>query len=767
MPEHNPRPTVYNDSIRKQAQELLHAMTLEEKIAQTIAIDPGTLVLTDEEKQFMLEHNEVPRESLKQMLRFGIGSLQLPGKNLNPYESAVYRNTLQKYIKEHTRLGIPALSQEECLNGQLAQGATMFPRPIGLAGSFDTDLVRRVFSAIGRETRSRGGHQAFTPVLDLGRDPRWGRIEETYGEDTYLVSEIGAAAVEGLQGGASGVAPDHIVSSPKHFAGYGQADGGRNFAPTQITPRVLADQILPPFRKAVTEKHALGIMPSHAEIDGVPCHGNAQLLTGLLREQWGFEGIVVSDYNDSERLHTLHGVCPTVTDAAATAIRAGVDMDLPAGSAFRHLKEAISGDPSLEQDLDRAVSRILCLKLSLGLFENPFADPDSAAALVNCPAHRALALEAAENSIILLKNRQNLLPLSAQKLRSIAVLGPTAHPVEFSYYSERPNRGVSILDGIREKVGARCEIRYEMGCHITKAAEAMETELDAVVHNPGLYSEEEERGTILRAAELARESDLAVVCLGGSPSSSREAVTLAPHYGDNASLDLVGQQNRLLTEVVNTGTPVVVVLINGKPLSCGNVYDNADAVLEGWYLGQETGRAVANVLFGDKNPCAKLPVTIARNSGHLPCYYSQKPTGFLKGYLFEENSPYFWFGFGLSYTEFLYGDAAINCAELRRGKSVRASVSVTNTGLRDGDEIVQMYISDPAASVTRPERELKGFRKIHLRPGETKTVEFTIDEELLAFTGADGRRRAEAGEFIVRLGSSSRTENAVRFTLTD
>lgn len=747
-------------------EKLIQSMTLDEKIAQTISISPVELTLSDEEKEFVLEKGELPRQSLKDLLWFGIGSLQLPGKNLNPYESAVYRNVLQKHLKERTRLGIPAISQEECLNGHLSKGSTMFPRPIGMAGSFDIDLTKRVYSAIAEETRSRGGHQAFTPVLDMGRDPRWGRIEETFGEDTFLVSEIGAAAVEGLQGSSEGVAEHHIVASPKHFVGYAQVDGGRNFAPTQITTNVLHNQILPPFRKAVTEKHALGIMPSHSEIDGTPCHGNHYLLTELLRDQWGFEGIVVSDYNDVERLSILHHIAPTRVEAASIGLRAGVDMDLPAGSSFTQLKEAIRQEPDLESYLDQAVRRILQLKARLGLFETPFADPQFAASLVNCKRHKDLALEAAENCIILLKNTDRLLPLNLANLQNIAVIGPTAHPVEFSYYSERPNVGTSILDGILEKADGHCTVRYAQGCHITKNADTSETELEAAIRNPQLYTFDEEKPLIDEAAELARSSDVAIVCLGGSPNSSREAVTLDPHYGDNASLDLVGQQNALLTAILETETPTIVVLINGKPLSCGLVYEKADAVLEGWYLGQETGHAIANVLFGQKNPCAKLPVTIARSSGHLPSYYSQKRTGFLKGYLFEENEPYFWFGYGLSYTEYQYNNIRIDKQHISEHDTATVSVDVTNTGDRAGDEIVQMYITDCVSSVTRPERELKGFKKVHLNPGETQTVSFAIDSSLLSFINAKGVSCVEPGEFLIMIGPDCRTVLSASLFLT-
>lgn len=753
-------------SPEERAEALLSRMTLHEKIMQTCSLGPNTFVLTEEECSRMLKQGDLPEAQTKLLMQ-GIGALQLPGKDLEPKYGAIYRNLIQKWLRENTRLGIPALIQEECLNGQLAKGATMFPRPIALASSFDQELVRQVYDTIGQEVRSRGGHQAFTPVLDVGRDPRWGRFEETFGEDTCLATQMGMAVVEGLQGGREGVTAGHIISSPKHFAGYAQVAGGRNFAPSVITERMLRDEILPPFEAAVRQVHAGGIMPSHSEIDGVPCHGNPHLLREILREEWGFEGITVSDYNDVLRLDILHHVAQDKVDAAAMGLRAGVDMDLPEGSAYQYLEQAIERDPSLEEQLNEAVLRILRTKFAMGLFDDPYVDVDALPACVHTPAADVLAQIAAERSIVLLKNNDRLLPLEMDKLKTIAVIGPTADPVEFSYYSARPNRGTSILEGIREKVQGHCNVLYEMGCHITKDGTVIETELDLDLSNPVLYAPEEEEDAMQRAVAAAAQADVAVVCLGGSPNSSREAVTLEKHYGDNASLDLVGQQNELLRRILATGTPVVVVLINGKPFSCGYVYDHAPAVLEGWYLGQQTGRAVANVLFGEVNPGARLPVTIPRNSGFLPAYYSQKPTAFLKGYLFEKNEPYFWFGYGLSYTSFAYENLRLDTPCISRGEHIHVCVDVRNTGDREGEEVVQLYVSDPQASVVRPERELKRFRRIRLRPGECRTVEFCLSESDLCFTGKDGRRVAEPGLFVVHVGTNCRDTKEISFRLVE
>ncbi len=750
---------VYKDStkpIEERVQDLLARMTLQEKIAQTLTVDVVSLTIPEDNLDEVLELGEITNSVVVEKMKNGIGSFQLPGKNMPPKESGIYRNMLQRHLMENTRLSIPALSQEECLNGHLARGATMFPRPIGMASSFDTELVEEVYSAVGRECRARGAHQAFTPVLDMGRDPRWGRFEETFGEDTHLVSQMGLAVVKGLQGGSKGVKSDHIIASPKHFVGYAQSAGGRNFAPATISTRELYDQILPPFEVAIKEGNAMGIMPSHTDVDGIPCHGNRWLLTDLLRGEWGFEGIVVSDYGDIERLNILHHVARDNTEAAAMGLHAGMDMDLPLGAAFSHLEEAIEKEPELLKDLDNAVKRVLGLKFKLGLFENPYVDVEAIEKTVHSKEHISIARKAAQKVPILLKNEGNILPLNKTELSSIAVIGPTADPVEFSYYSERPNVGVSILAGINAKVGSDIEVLYERGCYITKELAAMETEMEIDVRNPELYSLDEEEESISRAVEAAKKANIAVVCLGGSPSTSREAVTLAPHYGDNAHLDLVGNQNELLKRILATGTPVVVVLINGKPLSCNYVYENANAVLEGWYLGVETGTGIADILFGDVNPSGKLPVTILRSAGHVPGYYSQKATAFLKDYIFEEEGPLFWFGYGLSYTNYEYRNLRFSRREMTSNENIIVSVEIENVGTCDGEEVVQLYVSDLQCRVVRPAQELKGFKKVFIKAGETKVVSFEIKMDMFQYTGLDYAKTIEDGDFEIMVGKNCR-----------
>lgn len=748
--------------VGERVENLLQQMTLEEKVAQTMSCQRK-----DDE---LREDGTLVPGQLSDILKHGIGSIQLPGRFYEPRKSAAYANALQKYILENTRLGIPVLIQEECLNGHVAQGATVYPRPIGLAGTWDTDLVEEVFSTIGLEARARGGHQAFTPVLDVARDFRWGRVEETFGEDTYLCTRMGVAAVKGLQGGVSGANPEHIIASPKHFAGYAQAAGGRNFAPTDIPERAFKDQILPPFKAAVMEAGAMGIMPSHAEIDGVPCHGSKRLLTGILRDEWGFEGIVVSDYNDVERLAILHHVVENREQAAVKALEAGLDMDLPSGSAYIYLIEAAKKDKKVENLIDRAVRRILRVKFMLGLFENPYVNPDRAEEITNCSKHKELAKKAADKTVILLKNDNNLLPLDRKKIKKIAVVGPNAHPVHFSYYSPRPNVGISVLDGLTAKVGKEIEILYTKGCSITRSVDAMVTELDLnekKIHQSRLYQPSEEIESIAEAAEIAGQADVAIVCVGGSSSESSEAAFAKGHLGDRADLDLIGQQNALVKAVLETGTPTIVVLIHGRPLSCTYITEHVPAILEGWYLGQETGSAIADVLFGDVNPGGKLPVTIPRSVGHLPAYYSQKPTGQFKEYLFTDSTPLYPFGYGLSYTTFSYNNLRVIPEKILSGQNAEVSVEITNTGDCMGDEVVQLYIHDKISSVTRPVKELKGFRRVTLKPGETQQVTFTITPDQLSFTNKDYHTVVEPGEFEVMVGTSSVDYMTVCLTVSE
>lgn len=733
-------------SYEARVDDLLNRLNIDEKIAQLVSISQIQIDRLDE------ENFEI--KNLEKKVKHGIGAIQLPAKNFPPELGAKIINKIQEIIMSLGNYNIPALIHEECLSGQVAKGATMFPKPIGLACTFDEELVKSIYDAIGKETKARGGNQAFTPVLDIARDPRWGRYEETFGEDTYLVGRMGLAAVTGLQGGTNGVNSEHIVSSVKHFAGYAQSDGGRNFAPSVISNRKFIDEILPPFKIAIKDGKAGGIMPSHSELDGIPCHCNKELLTDLLRKVWGFDGIVVSDYNDVERLNILHYVAKDRKEAAVKALIAGVDMDIPTGNAYKYLSEAVNENKEIEEYINSSVRRVLLMKFKLGLFDNPFVDPKKACALVRCEKHNLLARKAAEESIVMLKN--NILPLNISKTKKIAIIGPCAHPVHFSYYSTAPHEGVSILDGIKDHVGNTTDILYSEGCRLTKQEFTMETELDTILLNePELYTYEEEKENIEQAVDAARNSDLAVVCLGGSASTSREAIFFNNISGDNDSLELVGYQEKLLEEISKVNQNVIVIIVSGKPYSNESIYKNSKAVLQCFYAGQATGTAIAGILFGLVNPSGKLPVSIARNVGQLPVYYSQKQTGSFKNYLFAERGPLFPFGFGLSYTTFEYKNLMLDKQIIDTNDKLSISVTVINTGRTYGEEIVQLYISDLISSVTRPIKELKRFKRVNLNPGQEAIVEFELLEEDLRFTRLDMTYGSEDGEFKVMVGPNS------------
>ncbi len=747
MRENVPPHPIYLDPaapLAARVQDLLARMTVEEKAAQ---LTSASLRLSAATEEGLAEVGLQVRERLTH----GIGQIENTFDPRTPRQSVEEVNALQRLLREETRLGIPALIGSECLHGHVGSQSTIFPVPLAMASSWNPALVRRAFDVTAREARARGSHEAHTPVVDLGRDPRWGRIEETYGEDTWLVTQMGLAAIAGLQGGMAGnPGRSHVIAAPKHFAGYGQVSGGRNFAATPIETKTLWDEILPPFAAAVKVARAQGIMASHGEVGGVPAHGNRWLLTDLLRDEWGFEGMVVSDYYDILRLDEFHHVVASLDEAARLALIAGMDLDLPAGAAYCRLPAVIAAEPALEVDLDRSVSRILRLKFRLGLFEDPFVDATAAESIVGCGAHLAVAEELAAESITLLKNAGDLLPFDLAALRTIAVIGPNAASIETGGYSMTNDHVVSILAGITQYVGARARVVHAEGCRIGAVSyENHETVFRA-------HPLAGELAAIGAAVEVARRADVAVVCVGGNTRTSTEAFYLAGIKGDRATLGLLGNQEELVRRILATGTPTVVVLMGGRPYAIPGIAGQAPALLNTFYLGQANGAAVARVLFGDVNPSGKLPITVPRSVGQLPMYYSQKAESFYKDYLDEAPGPLFPFGFGLSYTTFEYSDLQVGQPTYRREESVRCRVTITNTGRRAGAEVVQVYFRDLVASVVRPAKLLVRFEKVFLQPGEARELTFELSPAKdLSFTGIDLQRVVEPGEFELMVGSSS------------
>jgi beta-glucosidase len=648
------------------------------------------------------------------------------------------------------------------LHGHWAIDGTHFPQPIALASTFDPVLVERLFAMTAEEARLRGTHHVLTPVIDVVRDPRWGRCEETYGEDPFLVSRMGIAAVRGFQGDAKFHDRKHVIATLKHFTGHGQPESGMNCAPANISERVLREVFFYPFKEVLHKAGAICVMASYNEIDGVPSHANKWLLRDVLRKEWGFKGFIISDYWALWELSykpDTHGhfVAKDKKESCKLAVEAGVNLEAPDPDIYLNLVELMKKRALKESQLDELVYPLLYWKFKFGLFEDPYVDPDEADRVVGSTANRVPALEAARASITLLKNENNLAPLNLDKIKTIAVIGPNANRSLIGGYSGVPRYNITFLDGIKEKIGNRAKVLYSEGCKITIGGSWGE---DQVVPSDPT----EDRKQIVEAIEIAKQADVIVLAIGGNEQTSREAWART-HMGDRTSLDLIGRQEELVNAMLATGKPVVVFLFNGRPLSINYVSQNVPVIFECWYLGQETGHAVADVLFGDFNPGGKLPISIPRSVGHLPAFYNYKPSA-RRGYLFDDVSPLYAFGYGLSYTTFSFKNLKLAKNKIRRKESARVSIDVANTGKRTGTETVQMYIRDLVSSVTRPVKELKGFHKISLQPGETKTVTFDITPDLLSFYDINMKYVVEPGDFEIIVGSSSRDADLQKVLLS-
>ena len=733
--------------VEQRVADLLSRMTLEEKVAQLGGAWQNRSIVKDETLFFVDKNRAFLPDRAAVLLKDGLGEMSRPSEQRGPREMAEFTNTLQKWIIEHTRLGIPILFHEECLHGHAAPKGTSYPQAIALASTWDTTLVHDVFSATAQEVRARGAQQCLTPVLDLARDPRWGRTEETYGEDPYLTSRIGVAAIEGFQGVGPAIDKSHVMATTKHFAVHGQPEAGTNVAPGNYSERVVREYFLKPFQVAIQEAHAASLMPSYNEVDGIPSHANRHLLDDVLRHEWGFQGLVVSDYFAVNDLVVLHHVAENEEASARMALEAGVDVELPAVANFRTLLQQVRDGKVAESLVDRAVGRVLRMKFLTGIFDDPYVDPDYAEKVTNSAEHQKLALKAAHEAIILLKNQNRLLPLDPSKYKRIAVIGPNAGEVHLGGYSNNPGRGVSVLQGIKNKVGTGGEVLYAEGCKITETLPDWDAD-KVVLGDPVLNAKR-----IQDAVQVARKADLVLLVLGENEQTSREAWAVN-HLGDRDSLDLLGSQDDLAKAIVETGKPVVVLLLHGRPNSINYIAEHIPAILDGWYLGQEGGTAVADVLFGDANPGGKLPITVPRSVGQLPDYYYQKPSA-KRGYLGSTTLPLFPFGWGLSYTTFKYTNLHLNPATIGTFGQTKVSVDVSNTGRVSGDEVVQLYIRDEVSSVTRPIKELRGFRRVTLEPGETKTVEFTLGFDQLSFLDVDMHRVVEPGTFKIMAGGNS------------
>jgi beta-glucosidase len=739
--------------VERRVADLLSRMTLEEKVAQLVCLW-GNRPQVGPPGDFTTDRGDFSPVKAAEVMKHGIGQIARQREQKDARQGATFANAVQKWLIENTRLGIPAILHDEILHGHMAKGSTSFPQPIALATTWDPEFITKVFTAGALETRARGSHQVLGPNLDLARDPRWGRTEETYGEDPYLTSRMAVAIVKALQGPGPGIDQTHVIATAKHFTAHGQPESGTNIGPVNFSERTLREYFLPSFKAAVTEAGIMSVMPSYNEIDGVPSHANKWLLQKLLREEWGFKGHVVSDYYAIPQMMDLHHLAADKLTTAKLAIESGVDTELPDPDSFLLLLQLVKERRVSEATINNAVARNLRAKFLLGLFENPYVDVDRAVRVTNSKEHIALAAEAARRSITLLKNDNNLLPLNLNTLKSIAVIGPNAAQVHLGGYSDNPGRGISVLQGIKDKVGDKAKVSYAEGCKITKEGGNWFADR-AQLNDPA-----EDQKLIDEAVSVARTADIALLVLGGNEDTNKEGWA-DNHLGDRESIELVGRQNDLVKAVLATGKPTIVFLINSGPLSINYIAENVPAILEGFYLGQETGVGVADVLFGDYNPAGKLTISFPRSVGQLPLYYNRKPTA-RRGYLFANKEPLFPFGFGLSYTTFAYSDLKINPARIGPADNARVSVTITNTGTRAGDEIVQLYIRDLVSSITRPIKELKDFKRISLLPGESKTVEFVITPDKLSFLDLNLKNIVEPGWFDIMVGTSSVKHETVK-----
>ena len=743
--------------VNERVSLLLSEMTVKEKVAQLWGVWATDLV--DEERNFV-------QEKAKANIPDGVGQISRLGSlaMLPPEQTAPTANAIQRFLVEQTRLGIPAVVHEESCAGYLAQKGTTFPQAIGLASTWEPDLIEQMGDVIRRQMRAVGAHHTLAPVLDVARDPRWGRMEETFGEDPFLIASLGTAYIKGIQ---SDDWVQGIIATAKHFIGYGWSEGGMNWAPAHIPARELREIFLTPFAAAIKEGNVGSVMNAYHEMDGVPCGSSKELLIDLLRDELGFDGVLVSDYFTINMLIDYHHLTDDKVEAARFALEAGIDVELPIADCYgQPLLDALeAGEVDIDL-VDTCVNRILRQKFQLGLFENPLVDEGKVIEVYNTAMQLDLSHQLAQKSIVLLKNEDDLLPLS-NSLKSIAVIGPSADSVrllqgDYHYpthlegilrsdenmetpsphfeeviknWDEQFPESTTVLAGIRNKVSTQTVVHYAKGCDILG----------------------DDTSGFEQAVELAQKAAVAIVVVGdksglGVGCTTGEAI-------DRATLDLPGVQQALVEAVHATGTPTVVVLLNGRPYTLNWIKQQIPAVLEAWLPAQKGGQAVADVLFGDVNPGGKLPVSFPRAVGQIPLYYNHKPSGarshWYGQYIDESVDPLFPFGHGLSYTQFEYSDLNITPKEGLAEQTITIQLKVKNAGTVAGDEVVQLYVQDPVASVTRPVKELKGFKRLTIQPGEEKALAFQLDVRHLAFYDRKMNFVVEPGKINVMVGSSS------------
>ncbi len=736
-------------SVEDRVKELLSKMTLTEKLAQ---INMKSIGNFQEDKVYSDTCSSAVVGDI------GIGAIDSVGSiiklGLSSTDIANIANGIQHFLINNTRLGIPAFIVGEGLHGFVTTNGTMYPQSIGIGCSFNRELVRKMGELIAREAASCGINQLFAPNLDIARDARWGRVEETYGEDIYLIGELGKEYVNGVQGESKALGENNVIATLKHYVAHGDPQGGMNLAPVAGGERLLRELYLKPFKKVLQNTNVLSIMPAYSEYDGVPVTASKYLLKKILREELGFKGYTISDYDSIKFLHNFHKVAEKPEQAGIQAITAGIDLEAPNPFGYneKFLEMIRNGEINME-DIDCAVSNILRVKFLAGLFEKPYVDIEKTNNVINCTEHKELAYGIACESIVLLKNDNNILPLSKDK-KIIAVIGPNAARVQFGDYSALKPEAMSLLKGLRTELSNESEIQivYHEGCDI--------------------YSQN--KSGINSAVELANSADIIIAAVGessmalcgvgwGVEDDSKKA--MCGEGFDRTDLNLPGVQEELMDALIKTRKPLIAVLINGRPLSINSIVQNADAVIEAWYPGEEGGRALADIIFGNVNPSGKLCVSIPKDVGQLPVHYNYKPSarGFYKkpgsldnpgrDYVFMDSNALFNFGFGLSYTEFQYSNLSISKKEINKYESLDVSITVKNTGEVKGKETVLLFINDVFSSVTTPVKSLCGFEKIELLPNEEKDLKFIISSEHLSLFDINMEEVVESGEFILMCGS--------------
>ena len=731
--------------VEERVESLMAQMTIEEKVGQMSQyVGPGHLRLSKlnsggevaANDDAMAMYKNLSAGQLMEMVKKGVVGSFL--HVLSPQEA----NALQRYAQE-SRLKIPLIIGIDAIHGNaMVSGTTVYPAPLTAAASFDLEAMRESSRQTAVEMRALGAQWTFTPNIDVARDARWGRIGETFGEDPYLVTQMGLATIAGLQG--DDITPTGVLACAKHLIAGGEPINGTNASPMDISMRTLREVHLPPYKAAIEQTNVWTVMTAHNELNGVPCHASGMLMQDILRDEYGFNGFYVSDWLDVYRIHTLHRKAPTQNDAIALSVNRGMDMNMHGPEFYWGLLEMIEQGKVSMTRVDEAVSKILEAKFRLGLFENPFLDEEGVASKVFTEEHKATALAMAEKSIVLLKNNANLLPLNLDNYKSILVTGPNAdnQSILGDWAMAQPDENVvTVLEGLQAEAG------------------------DKIVYQP---YDSNVRSTDMKqvklAAAAAKRSDLAIVVIGENPLRYQNVRTTGENT-DRWSLDLYGTQEELVKQIEATGTPTVVVLVGARPLSINWIAKNIDAVVQAWEPGSFGGTALANILTGKVNPSAKLPVTVPRHVGQLQMIYNHKPSQYFHNYEDGKTTPLYPFGYGLSYTTYEYGTPTLSKSEISATESVDISFDLTNSGTVDGTEIVQLYIHDLYSTATRPIKELKDFARVALKAGETKTVSFTITPDKLSYFNEEMVYGVEAGEFDIMIGCSSQDKDLQKVTL--